>query len=123
MKSSVKSSGNRLNIYMLLFMLILFIANVTMMLVYILIPCPCLNKDKDLDKSPELKENFEAVGHFLNGSPEWFIKPEYDMKKWIVNAYPDRIQPACLPYSVTDKYGGDLDLLNYYASANQFWRF
>jgi hypothetical protein len=70
-----------------------------------------------------LRENFDAPGQFLTGTPNWFVKPDYDIKKWFVNAYPDRIQPSCLPYSVTNKYNGDLGLLNFYSSTNQYWRF
>ncbi len=70
------------------------------------------------------KENFDATGIYLNGTPNWFIKPSYDMKKWFVNVYPDRIQPSCLPYSLTNKYGtDDIGLLNYYGSTYSFWRF
>lgn len=69
------------------------------------------------------RETFDAAGQYLTGTPSWFIKPEYSMTAWLVNAYPDRIQPSCLPYSITNKYGGDLNLLNFYSSTNQFWRF
>lgn len=76
------------------------------------------------NETRQLRENFDATGYFLNGSPNWFIKPKYDITQWMTRTYPDRIQPACLPYSIGNKYGtDDLNLLNYYGSTFQFWRF
>lgn len=73
--------------------------------------------------TPSIREDFDAMGYFNNGSPNWFMKPTYNMNEWLVNVYPDRIQPSCLPYSVTAKYGlNDTKMLNYYSQAYQFWR-
>ena len=70
-----------------------------------------------------IREDFDATGYFYNGNPEWFNKQKYDMNQWLVNVYPDRIQPACLPYSITNKYGiADTGLLNFYSQSYQFWR-
>jgi len=68
-------------------------------------------------------EGFDAMGYYYNGIPNWFRKPTYDVKDWIVTTYPDHIQPSCLPYSIENKYNQDLSMLNYFSSAQQFWRF
>ncbi len=67
-----------------------------------------------------VRENFDSVG-ILNGTPNWFVKGDYHMPDWLVITYPDRIQPSCLPYSVTNKWGS-LEFLNFISNTNQFWR-
>lgn len=67
-------------------------------------------------------ENFDAVGLVYNVPPNWFIKPEYDIRNWVVQTYNDAIQPSCLPYSNENRYGS-LDNINYLSSAVRFWRF
>ncbi len=68
------------------------------------------------------KEGFDGLGMYVK-PPLWFRKPAYDVKDWIVTTYPDKIQPSCLPYSIENKYNQDLGMLNYFSSAQQFWRF
>ncbi len=67
-------------------------------------------------------ENFDGTGMVYNQAPNWFIKKPYDPKDWLVNVYPDRIQPSCLPYSVESKWGS-LENMNYNSQAYRFWRF
>jgi hypothetical protein len=68
------------------------------------------------------REHFDAVGYVYNRPSAWFIKPAYDLNAWIVTAYPDQIQPECLPYNKQDKYGS-LGDINYLSQAYRFWRF
>lgn len=67
-------------------------------------------------------ENFDATGLVFNQFPNWFYKKPYDPADWIVNVYPDRIQPECLPYAIESKWGS-LGNLNYNSQAYRFWRF
>lgn len=67
-------------------------------------------------------ENFDGTGLVYNQFPNWFLKKPYDPKDWLVNVYPDRIQPSCLPYSVISKWGS-LENMNYNSQAYRFWRF
>jgi hypothetical protein len=68
-------------------------------------------------------EGFDAMGYVYNVPPEWFRKPEYNVKDWLVTTYPDRIQPSCLPYSLENKYNQNMGMMNYWSQAQQFWRF
>lgn len=68
------------------------------------------------------RENFDATGLVYNKPPNWFQKKEYDPNDWVVNVYPERIQPSCLPYSQESKWGS-LGNLNYNSQAYRFWRF
>jgi hypothetical protein len=65
-----------------------------------------------------ISENFDVV---YVEPPNWFKKPSYDADEWVVAVFPDRIQPDCLPYDITDKWGS-LEDLNYVSQAYRFWR-
>lgn len=67
-------------------------------------------------------EHFDATGWVYNKRPNWFNVKKYNPEDWLVNVYPEHIQPECLPYSIESKYGS-LDNLNYYSQAYRFWRF
>ncbi len=67
-------------------------------------------------------EGFDGTGLVYNQFPNWFYKKPYDPTDWIVNVYPDKIQPECLPYSVESKWGS-LENMNYNSQAYRFWRF
>ena len=67
-------------------------------------------------------EGFDAVGLVLNTQPNWFVKQTYNPSDWVVNQYPDIIQPSCLPYDKAARYGS-LENINYLSNAQRFWRF
>ena len=67
-------------------------------------------------------ENFDATGLVFNQFPNWFYKKPYNPTDWIVNVYPDKIQPECLPYAIESKWGS-LDNMNYNSQSYRFWRF
>ena len=79
--------------------------------------------NKQIASSKNLSnEHFDAMGLVYNVPPNWFIKPAYNLNDWIVNVYPEHIQPECLSYSVEGKYGS-LEDINYNSQAYRFWRF
>ena len=67
-------------------------------------------------------EHFDSTGMVYAQFPNWFYKKPYDPNDWIVNVYPEHIQPSCLPYSVASKWGS-LENVNYNSQAYRFWRF
>lgn len=66
-----------------------------------------------------IKEKFEVLDI---DPPEWYKVKKYDPSDWLVAVFPDRAQPDCLPYDITDKWGS-LENLNYHSQAYKFWRF
>lgn len=63
--------------------------------------------------------NYENFTAFYIKPPEWFIKPIYKTKDWLVTYYPDQLSdPVCMDHS-----RGDPEELNYNSSAYRFWRF
>jgi hypothetical protein len=64
-------------------------------------------------------ENFQMI---TVPYPNWYAVSNYNPIDWLVNVYPDRIQPSCLPYSVESKWGS-LENMNYNSQAYRFWRF
>ncbi len=69
----------------------------------------------------KIHEGFDGIGMYIR-PPNWFIKPMYDPKEWLVNTSFNAIQPECLSYDKGSKYGS-LENINYLASATRFWRF
>lgn len=65
------------------------------------------------------RDNFEMI---TTPFPNWFYKGPYDVTNWLVQVYPDRVQPECLSYNINNKYGS-LDNLNYYSQAYRYWRY
>ena len=68
------------------------------------------------------KEGFDASGYVLNVPSNWFIKKDYKTEDWLTREYPEHIQPECLSYSLSNKYGS-LENLNYLSSPTRFWRY
>lgn len=67
-------------------------------------------------------ETFDATGLVYNMYPNWFAKKPYNPADWVVEVYPDNIQPSCLSYDRADKWGS-LEDINYNSQAYKFWRF
>ena len=68
------------------------------------------------------QENFDSLGLTYVQFPNWFYKKPYNPNDWMVNVYPEHIQPSCLPYSVESKWGS-LENMNYNSQAYRFWRY
>jgi len=64
-------------------------------------------------------EHFTAPGLVFNIPSPWWHPQEYKTVDWLVPMYLDQIsQPACLSYN-----RGNPEILNFNASAYQYWRF